>query len=126
MEIVYLIIGLVLGGGVIYALKDGEIKRLRTQCDLVTGLLNTRMGHKPAVKEPDLAVEPTPEMPEYYEKKIQTLEREMVAYDDDMPDLLKRQETARALSEAKFQQQQFVEHQVRENSALPFQPTEGQ
>lgn len=120
MEALYLLIGLLIGGGAMYFVNRGELRRLREQVTLVTNLLNERLGYRPVKVAEDVAEEPSPDTPEFYTQEITKLERKVNSFDDEMPDLLERQNASKALSEAITKRQELVERQVMQNSSKPF------
>lgn len=120
MESLYFITGLITGGTAIYLLKRDEINRITSQLGIVTDLLNARLGYRsPKVEEPEVLAA-DPETPEYWANQVKTLTSRAASVDDEMPDLLARQNHARGLTEAETQLKYRVEAQMAANSTRSF------
>lgn len=108
MEPLYLILGILLGGGGVYWLQRGEMLYLRQQITIITDLYNARLGYRKP--KDDVAPASTPETPS------QGSETPRTHVDDEFPDLFARIAETTAKTEAETLKKMRAEVEMMENS----------
>lgn len=103
-EPLYLILGILLGGGGVYWLQRGEMLYLRQQITIITDLYNARLGYRKP--KDDVAVALTPETPS---------ETPRTHVDDEFPDLFARIAETTAKTEAETLKKMRAEVEMMEN-----------
>lgn len=109
-ELLIFILGLLIGAGGMYFLKRDEVRRATDQHNLMAGLLSKRLGYREPV------VEAPPGDP--VEAEIKRIETRLQSTEDDVPDLLKRQDDARRLTELQTKKAIEVAKEIEANSSL--------
>lgn len=107
MEPVYLILGILLGGGGVYWLQHSEMLYLRGQTAIITDLYNARLGYRKP--KDDVAITSALETPS---------ETPRTYVDDEFPDLFARIAETTAKTEAETLKKMRMEVEMMENGLV--------